>query len=658
MRVGRMLPVLLALLFLLPAALSQPSGATSAPGSPEQQLIETYVPIMGLKNQTALCDEDGEPYLPLPVEAVLGEPDVTLKRKTPASASDQVVTTAPQAIDLYAKGSDYYLDLPGNPRRPGCTYERWSDSVNADLPATTYAHIVSDGRSRLVVQYWFYYVFNNFNNTHESDWEMMQVVFDVGTVEEALRTEPVAIGLAQHGGGESADWSDDKVQRDGTHPIVFAAAGSHATQYGNAVYLGWGEDGTGFGCDTTTGHTTLITLQPVLLSSHEADPEGEFSWLNFAGRWGERQAGEYNGPTGPATKSQWTSPVLWQEELRSSSIRIPVAETIGPAPTEVFCSISAWGSNIYRQVGDSTPLLLTVVGILLVSMAALIGMTWPTLLGAVRLYRRAWPTLIVIDALLIPIGIVFNGFQFLATRLPPGTIVMALLGNTPGAYYALALLLLIFQHLASLVVAGPMVIETFEDLNEGRSPALRDVWRRTRPHIPHLLRSIGRGGVIIVLLSVTLIGVPVAIWLTVRWFFILQATMLDGATGKQALERSAASVQGRWWRVALTTLAMLTLAAVPGVILGLGFLILGHSSVQFTNGFSSLMYLVTVPLSLLGTTLIYRGQDFRRPSSSTVAVMITTALPASEAAPGVDRAWVPIAGPNRSIMKSEKPLIT
>lgn len=614
---------LLLVVFLLPqgaAATPEPEAAlltnqsqNMTQSSPEQQLVERYVPIVGLKNQTEMCDQNGEPYLPVSVDAVLGQPDVVLKKNTSSSSrSDKVVTTAPVAADLYGKGADYYLDLPGNPRHAGCDYERWFKSENGDLPASIYAHIVSDGRSQLVIQYWFYYIFNDFNNTHESDWEMMQVLFDVGTVDDALEADPVAVSFAQHGGGETANWTDDKLQRDDTHPIVYSAAGSHASQYGDAVYLGWGEDGTGFGCDTTTGPTTLITLQPILLPSHEPDPDGQFAWLNFTGRWGDRQGGEYNGPTGPATKTQWRSPFLWQKGLRTSSLEVPAAKTFGPAPTEAFCSVTAWGSNIYRQVGNSTPKLMSAAGAILIAIAMVIALTWPTIMKAFRLYLRAWPTLLVIGALLVPIGILFNGFQFLATRLPPGSMMMALLENTPGAYYAVALLLLIFQNLASLVITGPMVIEVFEDIQKGRSSKLRDIWNRTRVHTPDLLRSLGYGTAIIVLLSMTLIGVPIAVWLAVRWYFIPQATMLDGATGKNALERSAASVQGRWWRVALTVVAMLSLAAVPGVIIGWGFLILGHSSVQFTNGLSSLLYMVTVPISLLGITLVYKGQAAKR----------------------------------------------
>jgi hypothetical protein len=212
--------------------------AQDGAASPEQQLIEKYAPIIGLNDQEEACDDNGEPFYPVSVDVVFGKDDVVLKLATgSSSSSDEVVMSAPKAADLYAKGDGYYIDLPSNPRHPGCGYEQWFDLNSDGHEPMTYAHIVTSG-SQLALQYWFYYVFNNFNNTHESDWEMMQIIFEVGTVEEALQSEPVEVAVAQHGGGETAHWTSSKFQRDGDRPIVFSAAGSHATQYGNAVYLG------------------------------------------------------------------------------------------------------------------------------------------------------------------------------------------------------------------------------------------------------------------------------------------------------------------------------------------------------------------------------------------------------------------------------------
>ena len=92
---------------------------------------------------------------------------------------------------------------------------------------------------KLALQYWFFYAFNDFNNTHEGDWEMIQLVFDADDAAEALDEEPVEVGYSSHEGAERADWDDDKLEIvDGTHPVVYPAAGSHANKFTEALYLG------------------------------------------------------------------------------------------------------------------------------------------------------------------------------------------------------------------------------------------------------------------------------------------------------------------------------------------------------------------------------------------------------------------------------------
>ncbi|MGC4106175.1 MAG: hypothetical protein QM753_07440 [Thermomicrobiales bacterium] len=592
-----------------PAAGGATPAAASTPValSPEQQLIERYAPIVALKNQTSVCDTDGEPYFPVAVEALLDDPTVTLKQGTTASSkTDPVLATAPTAKDLFGKGKDVYLDLPGDPRHPGCVYAEWFAARKDHLTPTTYAHIVTNDSGQLALQYWFFYVFNDFNNKHESDWEMMQILFDVGTVEDALTAEPVQVALAQHGGGETAAWTDSKLQRDGTHPIVFVAAGSHASQYGNATWLGWGENGTGFGCDITTAPSHLVPLTPVLLPNTVTDPDSSFAWLNFAGRWGERKSGEYNGPTGPNTKKSWKDPFTWQAGLRDSSIEVPGAKTFGPAPTGVFCTLSGDGSALYTRLGESTPLLIsTAVGIIAV-VAVLLRYSWGIVHLAARVYRRRWRTFALIGLALIPIGIFFNGFQYLIGHFPPGSLVIALMGKSPGSYFAMALLVGIVQHLVSLVVVGPAVIETYGEMEQQERLSVAEAYRRVVREFRHLVGPVLKASAIVVILSLTVIGIPVALWLLVRWLFIPQAVILDGRVGTAARDGSARTVDGHWRETALKVILLTVIGALPGALVGLGLLIFGGTSVQTTNVVSSLIYAVALPFSILGLTILYR----------------------------------------------------
>src|SRR5690606_22224033 len=101
-----------------------------------------------------------------------------------------------------------------------------------------------------------YWVYNHFNNLHESDWEMIQFTFEADSIEEALTQDPAQVSFAQHGGGESADWDGDKITRDGNHVSIFSASGSHASYYDSAVWIGWGANGSGFGCDQIDPEST------------------------------------------------------------------------------------------------------------------------------------------------------------------------------------------------------------------------------------------------------------------------------------------------------------------------------------------------------------------------------------------------------------------
>ena len=127
-----------------------------------------------------------------------------------------------------------------------------------------YAHVASDPAhpGKLALQYWLFYVFNDWNNLHEGDWEMIQLVFDATTAAQALQHPPTEVGYSQHEGAERADWNDEKLEREeGTHPVVHPAAGSHANFYDEALYLGSSAE-EGVGCDDTRGPT--LDVRPVV----------------------------------------------------------------------------------------------------------------------------------------------------------------------------------------------------------------------------------------------------------------------------------------------------------------------------------------------------------------------------------------------------------
>ena len=199
------------------------------------------------------------------------------------------------------------------------------ERVTKGTQPTVYAHVATDPGfpGKLALQYWFYYVFNDWNNTHEGDWEMIQLVFDAKDAREALSGRPVSVGYSQHEGAERANWGDEKLELvDGTHPVVHPAAGSHANFYDEALFLG-SQGSEGVGCDDTRGPTR--ELRPIVrtIPSDPAAARAAFPWIGFEGRWGELQKAFFNGPTGPNLKAQWTEPIRSSQDWRERSIGVP-----------------------------------------------------------------------------------------------------------------------------------------------------------------------------------------------------------------------------------------------------------------------------------------------------------------------------------------------
>src|SRR5699024_3668213 len=156
----------------------------------------------------------------------------------------------------------------------------------------------------------------------------------------ALEQDPENAAYAQHSNGERATWDGGKLLREGDHPIIYPAAGSHASYYGSRTWRGWGPGGTGFGCDITTRPHRRVPLQVKLIPDHP-DPNGEFAWLDFGGGWGEHRGWEYNGPRTPTRSGKWRHPVSWVGSTRDRSLFIPESLSLGPTPGGFFCEATA-----------------------------------------------------------------------------------------------------------------------------------------------------------------------------------------------------------------------------------------------------------------------------------------------------------------------------
>jgi hypothetical protein len=97
------------------------------------------------------------------------------------------------------------------------------------------------------------------------------------------------------------------------------------------------------------------------------------------------------------------------------------------------------------------------------------------------------------------------------------------------------------------------------------------------------------------------------IYLVIRWYFVPQAVVIDGARGPAALSRSSQLVHGLWWR----TLGLVVLAnvaiAIPGFILVAPFAAIAESTDRAVWAMvgSAVITSVTAPFVAVYSTLLY-----------------------------------------------------
>ena len=202
----------------------------------ETALAERFAPVVRLVEQEEECGP-GEPYEPMDVDALFGDSTVALRG--PWNAFD-LVKIGPTAETSPGSTSTTSTSR-GAPSSPAARTSSGPGGSPQGADPAIYAHVASEATAprKLALQYWFFYAFNDFNNTHEGDWEMIQLVFDADDAADALDERPVEVGYSSHEGAEKAAWDDDKLEIvGGTHPVVYPAAGSHANKFTDALYLG------------------------------------------------------------------------------------------------------------------------------------------------------------------------------------------------------------------------------------------------------------------------------------------------------------------------------------------------------------------------------------------------------------------------------------
>jgi hypothetical protein len=620
--------VLLALAALLCVA---PRAAAQA-SADDVALARTYAPVVRLPGAPAGC-HNGEPYQPIDIDLIMDDDEVALRGPWDRT---NLVKVGPDANDLRRGLPGYHLDFPGDTLRPGCVFEDWSRRLNAQGPPTTYARVVTERGypGQLALQYWFFYVFNDWNNAHEGDWEMIQLIFDAHNAREALAKGPREVGYSQHSSAERAEWGDPKMTIvGGTHPVVYPAEGSNANFFSSHVYL-MRSSAEGVGCDDTSDVSSEIRPAVLTIPSRRPDYLREFGWLGFDGRWGELHAGVFNGPTGPNDKRSWTEPITWsQESWRDRSFTVPSGGALGTTATDFFCGAVARGSEVLRRAKTNPGAAAAIVGGLAVLLLwGLSRTSWSpsaplpaarrrpwggVVKAAFRMFGAAPRTFLGIGLLFIPLGLIITGVQWLVFRASTFDPLVDEAGERNAFVAALVFGLGLMFTLLGFAVVQAATAWAVRALDEGRPAgavaAYRAVARRPKP----LLAGLAVLVIALVLLDATVVLIPVAAYVLVRWCLIGVIAGSEDDPRPGLLRRSAALTRRAWWRTA-SLLLVASAGLALGPVVGVLALLVSGATFDLVNMIAAVVYVVTLPIAALVTVYLYH--DLRaRPQEAEAA---------------------------------------
>lgn len=213
---------------------------------------------------------------------------------------------------------------------------------------------------------------------------------------------------------------------------------------------------------------------------------------------------------------------------------------------------------------------------------------------ALNVYGQHLGPLFSIAAVVIPLGIAVGIFQ---TNV-----------KNPAVAIPLVSVLAVLQGAVNLV-ASAAVIAAIDDIANGKTPDFSRSFDLATERFWTLLGAVLRVMFHVVLFVITIVGIPWGIQRLVRWLFVQQAVMLDGAKAKDALDRSAEAVIGSWWRTLGIWLFISILAGIPA---GLIAAIFSLAPIAVSSTATAFIDALLLPFVVIGTTLLYFDLQARK----------------------------------------------
>src|SRR5262245_25890047 len=149
-----------------------------------------------------------------------------------------------------------------------------------------------------------------------------------------------------------------------------------------------------------------------------------------------------------------------------------------------------------------------------------------------------------------------------------------------------------------------MVVAFMRLLSDGEDHGLVHCWGAMYERLWRVVAGQLLATVLLLLMVLTVIGLPFAVYFYIAWQFVQQEILFKNASIREALSGSHSLVRGRWWRTVRVAGVLWLLSVVTGPVLGF-FLIFLNFSPVLVNVIGSVVFALLIPYVAIGRTLLY-----------------------------------------------------
>src|SRR4029077_2837573 len=166
--------------------------------------------------------------------------------------------------------------------------------------------------------------------------------------------------------------------------------------------------------------------------------------------------------------------------------------------------------------------------------------------------------------------------------------------------------------LLGVAVVMAATIRALAEVDSGRSVSILGAYRRVLHSVRPMLRALFVAAVIVTLLAGTIVLLPIALALVIRWALIVPVAEIENRSGLAALRRSGRLVGRRWPKVACLSVLSIGVVLLVGPVLGTLVVLTTSLPLSVANAVSGVVYALLMPFAAIVTAYVYFDSRVRQ----------------------------------------------